>query len=172
MTAAGAPLGGHLLHALPLLVPVVAFAAVLLPDLVRNGWRSLHRRPSGLVVLAAAATVVAGIVHLVVMPEHFEESVLYGSFFLVLAAGQATYAWCLLVSPSRPVLAAGVLGNSAVVALWLVTRTVGLPFGPFAGEVEAVGPLDLLAVTAELTMIVAAALLLARTQRRTALAVG
>jgi hypothetical protein len=164
VTTAGTPLGGHLVHAIPLLVPVLAFAAVLLPDLVRNGWRSRRRRPTGLVVLAVAATVVAGVVHIVVMPEHFEESALYGSFFVVLAVGQAAYAWCLLVNPSRPVLAAGVLGNAAVVVLWLVTRTVGLPFGPFAGEVEPVGLLDLVAVTAELTMIGAAAMLLARVE--------
>jgi hypothetical protein len=169
---ASAPLGGHLVHAIPLLVPVVAFAVVLLPDLVRNGWRSLQQRPPGLVVLAVAATVVAGLVHIAVMPEHFEESPLYGSFFVVLAVGQAAYTWCLLVNPSRPVLSAGVLGNAAVVTLWLVTRTVGLPFGPFAGQVEPVGVLDLVAVTAELTLIGAAAVLLARVERGSALVVG
>ncbi len=164
MTAAGTPLGGHLLHAVPLLVPVVAVAAVLLPDLLRRGLRAVLRRPTARppapALLAAAGSLVACGVHLVVLPEHLEEAPLYGVFFALLAAGQAVYAWCLVLGPPRPLLDAGVVGNASVVALWLVTRTAGLPFGPFAGQVEPVGALDLTAVAAELVVLAACGALL------------
>lgn len=48
----------------------------------------------------------------------------------------------------------GVAGNAAIVALYLATRTVGIPlFGPEAGEVEPVGVIDVISKVAELTLI-------------------
>ena len=50
---------------------------------------------------------------------------------------------------------AGLLGNGAIVGLYLVTRTVGIPLlGPAAGVVEAVGWGDLVSKFAELGLIV------------------
>lgn len=159
-------LGGHALHALPLLVPVVASAAVLGPSVVRRGARALWQRPAAAptpgLVLASAGTAAAALVHLVVMPEHLRESLLYGAFFLCMALVQGVFAWSLLLTPPALLLRVGALGNGAAVTLWAVTRSVGLPFGPFAGQVERVGPLDLAAVTAEL-LALAAALAVLRT---------
>jgi hypothetical protein len=39
-------------------------------------------------------------------------------------------------------LIAGAVGNAAVVGVWVLSRTVGLPVGPDAGTPEAVGGLD------------------------------
>jgi hypothetical protein len=66
----------------------------------------------------------------------------------------------LLARPSRVLLAAGALGNAAIVVLWLVTRTIGIPLGPAAGSVESVGGLDILASGFEIVGLVAAALVL------------
>lgn len=155
--AGGGLLGGHALHALPLLVPVVATAAVLGPSVVRRGARALWQRPVAVpapgLLLAAGGTATAALVHVVVLPEHLEESWLYGLFFLALAVVQGGYAWGLLLAPPPLVLRVGAAGNAAAVALWAVTRSVGLPFGPFAGQVERVGALDLVAVTAELLAV-------------------
>lgn len=53
-------------------------------------------------------------------------------------------------------------GNLAVVALYAVTRTVGIPlFGPQAGEVEAVGAVDLATLGAELALVACLARLVA-----------
>src|SRR3712207_9574382 len=63
----------------------------------------------------------------------------------------------LFRSPSRPLLLLlGVGGNLSIVVLYLLTRTVGIPFfGPHAGEVEGVGVADLSATAAELALVVA-----------------
>jgi len=57
---------------------------------------------------AAELSLIAGLVHLWVAPEHFEEWWGYGSFFLVAAAAQLLYAPLLLRSPTRAVLHAGI----------------------------------------------------------------
>ena len=102
----------------------------------------------------AALSLLAAMIHLWVMPEHFEEWWGYGTFFLVSAIAQGLYAPGLLLWPNRVILLAGVAGNLAIVILWLVTRTSGIPlFGPHAGEIEDVGTLDLVCTLAEVGII-------------------
>ncbi len=100
---------------------------------------------------AASLSLVAALIHLWVMPEHFEEWWGYGAFFLVAALAQALYAPLLLRWPTRGVLLFGIAGNAAIASLYLLTRTVGIPlFGPEAGEVEGVGFVDVCATASEL----------------------
>lgn len=58
----------------------------------------------------------------------------------------------------------GIVGNSAIILPYLLTRTVGIPFfGPGAGEVEELGFIDACATTSEVAlMLVLGALLLWR----------
>jgi hypothetical protein len=103
---------------------------------------------------AAALSLLAAIIHLWVMPAHFEEWWGYGTFFLVVALAQGLYAMFLLRRPGRAILLLGVAGNLIVVILWVVTRTSGIPIlGPHAGDVEEVGVLDLLCTLAEIGVI-------------------
>ena len=44
MTSASGPLGGHLVHVVPLLVPGIAFVGVFGPDLARRAVRAVRRR--------------------------------------------------------------------------------------------------------------------------------
>jgi hypothetical protein len=90
------------------------------------------------------------------MPEHFQEWWGYGTFFLVAAMTQVVYVPLLLRWPNRSVLVLGIAGNSAIVLLYLFTRVVGVPlFGPEAGEVEAVGIIDVCATASEAAIVVA-----------------
>jgi hypothetical protein len=73
---------------------------------------------------------------------------------VVVAAAQGLYGLGLLRRPSRPFLLLGVAGNLAIVILWLVTRTTGVPLlGPHAGQVEEVGALDLICTLAEVCVV-------------------
>jgi hypothetical protein len=119
---------------------------------------------SALLPLVAVAGAAAAAVHFVVMPEHFEEATMYGAFFAIAATSQIIYSLLLLLRPSRPLVATGAIGNLAIVALWFVTRTTGIPLGPGAGHIEAVGGLDVLATIFEVATAVGAVLLLS--QRR------
>ena len=119
---------------------------------------------------AAALSLLAAIIHLLVAPEHFEEWWGYGTFFLASAGAQGLYAVGLLRRPGRPLLLLGMAGNLAIVILWLVTRTSGIPLlGPHAGEIEEVGFLDLACTLVEVGIVVGLGALVMRglpTERR------
>ena len=110
----------------------------------------------GVLCAVAALSLMAALIHLWVIPEHFEEWWGYGTFFLVATAAQALYVPLLLRWPNRTVLLLGMGGNSAIVLLYLLTRVVGIPlFGPEAWEVEGVGIIDLCATISEVAIVVA-----------------
>ncbi len=114
----------------------------------------VHPNRSKMILYGAAVfSLLAALIHLWVMPEHFEEWWGYGAFFLVSAIAQGLYCVALLRWPYRPLLLLGIGGNLSIIALYLLTRTVGIPFfGPHAGEVEGIGMLDLSATAAELAL--------------------
>ena len=131
-------------------------------------------RPRGVLFMVAALSLVAGLIHLWVMPEHFEEWWGYGVFFLVAAVAQVVYVPLQLRWPNQIVLLLGITGNSAIVLLYLLTRVVGIPlFGPEAGEVEGVGVIDVCATSSEAAIVVAlGALVLWRLARERTTLIG
>ncbi len=105
---------------------------------------------------AAVFSSVAGVIHAYYMPEHFEMWVGYGVFFLIVTVCQVLLSLVLLAFRPVPriVLWAGILGNAAIIVMWLISRTSGLPYGPMIGEVEEIGVLDLSSKIAELGVII------------------
>jgi hypothetical protein len=76
-----------------------------------------------------------------VISEHLAEWWGYGSFFVVISLAQVLYPIALDRWPGRRLFLLGIVGNLVSLLLWLVSRTLGIPFvGPDAGQVEAVGP--------------------------------
>ena len=113
-------------------------------------------RPKGVLYTVATLSLLAALIHLWVMPEHFEEWWGYGMFFLVAGVVQVVYVPLLVRWPNQTVLLLGMVGNSAIVLLYLFTRVVGIPFfGPEAGEVEGVGIIDVCATASEAAIVVA-----------------
>lgn len=111
---------------------------------------------------AAALSLAAGLIHLVAAPEHLQEWWGYGYFFIGAGVAQLLYAQLLFREPRRPraFYTVGLGATVAIIALYVVTRTIGIPFfGPAAGEVEAVSPLDVLSKLVELALVVVLAIL-------------
>jgi hypothetical protein len=116
--------------------------------------RRVPATPYQLLSLAATLSLLAALIHLWVAPEHFAEWWGYGAFFVAVAALQASYAVAVVRWPRPWLLRLGILGNLALIALWIWTRTIGLPpVGPAAGEVEPVGGLDVVAKLAEVGVV-------------------
>ena len=61
---------------------------------------------------------------------------------------------------------AGIAGNLAIVAVYVVSRTAGVPFGPPARVVEEAGIVDWATTAGEVAIIVALASMLGRRDRR------
>jgi hypothetical protein len=125
--------------------------------------------PSNSAILAALFSLGAAAIHLLVAPEHFVEWWGYGVFFIIVTIFQGVYAIRLMVGRarlfrSRWYLLVGVLANGFVIALYVVTRTLGIPFfGPLAGEVEHIGLLGMASKLLELAVIALLAKLLIET---------
>jgi hypothetical protein len=102
---------------------------------------------------AAAGLLGAETIHVVVMAEHFTQWLPAGLFFLVVAVLEGLAAVALIVGASRRVEQLAIVLNLATVAVWVVSRTVGLPVGPMAGMAEPVGRADLIATTLELATV-------------------
>ena len=107
------------------------------------------------VFAAALLSLGAAAIHFGVLGSHYEESWGYGVFFAVVASLQAVWALLVVRSPGRWVYWGGAAGNAAVIAVWAITRTAGIPAGPSAGEVEDVGFIDALAAGFQALIVVA-----------------
>lgn len=110
--------------------------------------------------------------------EHLAEWWGYGLFFLFAAAAQFVFGLVLMVRPwdydptggrrdgsryARPVHLAGAWANGFLVVLYLVTRTVGIPFfGPEAGQAEPFSAIGLVTKAVEAALV----FILVRSSRR------
>ena len=101
----------------------------------------------------AGVSVGAAAIHFWVVPEHLEEWAAAGAFFIALGVFQAAWAVAYLWRPSRSVIHAGILANLATVALWVVSRTIGLPFSPEPWKPEEIGVLDVAASALEFVLV-------------------
>jgi hypothetical protein len=100
------------------------------------------------------------------MVGHFREYVLFGAFFAIVTLLQVAGAELLRRAPTdRGLLTAVAIGNGAIAAVWLVSRTIGLPLGPERFRAEAAGLKDVLATSCEIMIVVLAAVILSRTAR-------
>jgi hypothetical protein len=103
----------------------------------------------------ATASAGAAAIHYAVIAEHFEEWWGFGLFFVLSAVAQLAWAVLVVTSRSRRFIWLGVVGNAAIVVLWVVTRTAGTLLGPEPAMPEAVGLADSVATAFELTIVVA-----------------
>lgn len=117
---------------------------------VDDGWRGRWLRG-----IAAVMASAAGVIHLAQIGPHLENGWAIAAFFGIVGIVQFVAAALLL---RRPWPAAwcwmGVVGSTAVIGMWVVSRTIGGPLGPESGEAEALGAADAAASLAEAIMVV------------------
>ena len=127
-----------------------------------NEMLNVHLKPRSWLIRATILAVSLGLIHMLALPFHFEQWLGYGVFFFAVAVLQVMYSMALAVAPpNRALLWLGIAGNALVVALWLITRTVGIPFfGPMAGKVMEVGWIDAISQLLAIIQIVHLAVLM------------
>jgi hypothetical protein len=112
-------------------------------------------------MLLVAGLVGSAAIHAAVIPEHLGEWVWAGRFFIVLTAAELAAAVMLMLRQKQRawLLAAAVISIGPLI-VWSWSRATGLPFGPEAGEPEAIGVPDVVACVLEFGTLLAAVVLI------------
>lgn len=138
----------------------------------------------GFVLAAAMGAMMAGVVHLLVAPEHWTVSAPMSAFFVAVGVAQLVLGAALRWRLPDAVVIGVIVAHVAIMGLYTASRTVDLPFVPphdpahqseplfvpravgngipvYPGSrVEPVGALDLLCLGAEVVLVVALTALL------------
>lgn len=102
--------------------------------------------------LAVVCSTAAAGVHAAMGPAHFDQATLFGAFFALAALAQLGWTAAAATRCTHRLLTLGVALNLGCVALWALTRVVGLPLG-LMPEPEPVGGWDLAALVWELAVV-------------------
>ena len=113
-------------------------------------------------ITMAALSAGAAAMHFAMAPAHAAEWLPLGIGFAISGWFQLVFSLAVVARPSRRWLQVNVLFNLAFIAVWAVSRTIGLPVGPEAGHAEAISIVDGLCVGFEALMVLGSAMLLAR----------
>jgi hypothetical protein len=125
-------------------------------------WGDPDRRPARVLSAIALASIAAGAINIAAAATVGRDSTQNLAFFVVVAVAQLAWGAVALARAPRWWLALGAVGNLIVVATWVVSRTVGLPVGEYAGITLPVGFPDGLATALEAVTVLGAAALLVR----------
>jgi hypothetical protein len=101
----------------------------------------------------ALASLSAGLIHVIAGFHHWSEWWLFGFGMFVMAVAQVAAAAALGYTRGRCALVAALVVSVPIVALWVWSRTTGLPFGPDPGEAEAIGVPDAICTVTELVLM-------------------
>jgi len=95
----------------------------------------------------------AGFVHALAGEGHFSEWWGYGIFFVTVSVCQVAGAVALLFWSERRLYWTGIIGTAIVLAVWTLSRTVGIRIGPEGAGPEPIGVLDSISGLMELGLI-------------------
>jgi FtsP/CotA-like multicopper oxidase with cupredoxin domain len=116
--------------------------------------RPTTQRPGPALLFAVALlTMGPAVIHFAVAPMHFQEYLPFGLFFVVAGAAQAGVALATVLTPSRRLFRAAGVATVGITALYLVSRTVGVPVGPRPWRPEAVGFPDIACIAMQLVSL-------------------
>lgn len=116
---------------------------------------------SAVLYCLAIVSAATSVIHFAVAGEHFAEYWVFGVFMLATAFLQLIFAVAVVGWPTRLTLYGGVVLNAGIIAVYIVTRTVGDVIGPDSHEVESFGFGDGLCTVLEAVVVAGCLWLLA-----------
>jgi len=88
---------------------------------------------------AALLMLVAGIIHFIIIPHHWEHAPAHGIAMGVIGVLEVIWAIVYWLRPSRMLAQIGVILGVSLIALWAITRIAPAPFTNEAEEVDFSG---------------------------------
>ena len=99
-------------------------------------------------IFAITAIVIAGIIHLVIAPNHYNHAPAHGIFFALSGIAELGWAFVFWRWSNRMTYYAGLALSGGLIVLWIATQIFGAPFG------DGPEPLDAGAVGSKLAELI------------------
>src|SRR5215218_7299069 len=118
-----------------------------------------------ILISIAALTMAAGIIHILLVKEHMEESYMWGIGFLVMGITQLIYGGVLIIFADNlrrrllkraavlSLYSIGIIGNTLLVAIFVYVRLFIPPFSPEAIPVNEIEVNGILTVVMEIFIV-------------------
>jgi MFS family permease len=120
----------------------------------------------------AILSISAGIIHLLLIPEHMKESFMWGIFFLITGIAQLIFGIIIIiigrkVSPiNKSILYYfGIIGNALLVGIFVLVRLITPPFSSEAAPVNELEPNGIITIITEILLVVLLAYLIKSTSK-------
>ncbi len=88
---------------------------------------------------AALLIALAGVIHLVIVPQHWAHAPAHGSFFTLVGIAEIAWGTTVWRRPSATLYHIGGVGVGGLVVLWGITRLLPAPYGHGPEPVETFG---------------------------------
>jgi hypothetical protein len=104
-----------------------------------NNFIQADRRQTLWIGAAVLLIILAGIIHLVIIPEHWDHAPAHGLFFGLVGLLQIGWGVAFWKRPSSTLYYAGFLLAGGLISLWVITRLWTAPFHPGPEPVDLAG---------------------------------
>jgi hypothetical protein len=118
-------------------------------------------------ISAAILSMSAGIIHLLLIQEHMEESILWGIFFLISGIAQIIFGIFTIITLEKltPINKSilyyfGIVGNSLLVGIFILVRLFTPPFSIESAPINELEPNGIITIIIEILSIVVLAYLI------------
>lgn len=112
-------------------------------------------------ISAAILSMSAGIIHLLLIQEHMEESILWGIFFLISGIAQIIFGIFIIITLEKlsPINKSilyyfGIVGNALLVGIFILVRLFTPPFSTESAPINELEPNGIITIIIEILSIV------------------
>ena len=126
-----------------------------------------------IIISIAILSMSAGIIHLLLIQEHMEESFVWGIFFLISGIAQIIYSIFIIIVSEKlsplnnkwPLYYFGIAGNALLVGIFVMVRLFTPPFSSEAAPINELEPNGIVTIITEIFLIVLLAYLIKSSSR-------
>jgi len=115
-------------------------------------------RSRNLIVAISILSVSVGIIHVLLVPEHSQESWIWGMIFLVSGLAQIGFGIAILLvrehSLRNILYYIGIIGNSMLVITFVLVRLVTPPFSPEVTPINELEPNGIITLIIEIILVI------------------
>jgi biotin transporter BioY len=126
-----------------------------------------------IIISIAILSMSAGIIHLLLIQEHMEESFIWGIFFLISGIAQIIYSIIIIIVAEKlsplnnkwPLYYFGIAGNALLVGIFVMARLFTPSFSSEAAPINELEPNGIVTIITEIFLIVLLAYLIKSSSR-------